>query len=276
MPELPEVETIRRGLEKSLRERSIKTAKVYRAKTLTGISPSEFERRLSGVKFKAFHRAAKHLLIEFADGQVLYVHLKMSGAFLICKKDEEIVKHTHVIFTLDDESELRFKDVRAFARMRLFDSLEDALQDQAIQNLAPEPLENSFKLETFKIKLKKLNTPIKSVLLSQDKVVSGVGNIYADESLFLSGILPNRKASSLKLTEVKKLYENIQQVIQNSIEAGGTSIRDYVDTKGNMGNYAVKLWVYGRKKENCIVCRTPLLFTRIAQRGTHYCPSCQK
>ncbi|HEY9886431.1 MAG TPA: zinc finger domain-containing protein, partial [Vampirovibrionales bacterium] len=176
----------------------------------------------------------------------------------------------------DDETDLRFKDLRAFGRMSISPSLEEAYKQDAIAALAPEPLdEKNFTLKYFTNSLKKYTSNIKGLLLDQQKVVSGVGNIYADESLFLAGIQPTREANKIKPKEAEKLYKSIKTVIANSIEAGGTSIRDYVQTTGEFGNYALELFVYGRKKQSCLVCESPITYTRIAQRGTHFCPKCQ-
>jgi formamidopyrimidine-DNA glycosylase len=164
----------------------------------------------------------------------------MSGAFLIQKPETELSKHIHVIFVLDNGLELRFKDLRAFGRMNLYES------SSQVPNLAlaPEPLEQAFTLKHFELSLQKCSGSIKAVLLDQRKVVSGIGNIYADEALFASGINPNKKANLLNKNEIQKLYKSIQEIIKASIEAGGTTIRDYVSTEGNLGEYALQLFVY--------------------------------
>lgn len=277
MPELPEVETVRKGLEKKATGKKIIKVKVNRPKTLEKVNPDSFATELTGQKIRAVKRRAKYLFLEMESGLVLSVHLKMSGTFLSHDADVPEPKHTHVVFTLDDKKELRFKDLRAFGRMGLYKSLKEAQSVGSIPKLSPEPIEETFTLQHFKSSLKKQQGLIKSVLLDQTKVVSGMGNIYTDEALFLSGIRPDRKASSLKNKEIEKLYEAVKKVIIDSIELGGTSIRDYVQTDGAMGNYALKLFVYGKKKsEECLVCGTPIEYTRIAQRGTHFCPQCQK
>ncbi len=276
MPELPEVETVRRGLENQIIGRKILKVKVNRAKTIEGLEPSEFESKLAGQKFKVIKRRAKYLFFELESGEVISAHLKMSGAFLVHPANLEAPKHTHVVFELDDGRELRFKDLRAFGRLSLYGSIDEAYQIGSIPNLAPEPFEPEFTLEHFEKSLKKFSSPIKVVLLDQSKAVSGVGNIYADESLFLSGIRPQKSANTLSKAQVKKLYDAVKKVIGDSIEAGGTTVRDYVNANGSFGEYALKLFVYGQKKGNCKICKTAIEYIRLGQRGTHYCPKCQE
>lgn len=275
MPELPEVETVRSGLEKKIINCKIEEVKVLREKTLSNISAVEFCERLKGQTFSEIKRKAKNLFLEMKSGLVIGVHLKMSGAFLIQPIKEEIPKHTHIIFVLDNNLELRFKDLRAFGRMNLFSSWQEAISTASIIKLAPEPISKNFSLDYFKQALQKYKSPIKPLLLEQSKIVSGIGNIYADESLFLSGIQPTRMANSINETEAEKLYKALKTVIINSIKVGGTSIRDYVDTDGQLGNYALQLNVYGRKKQNCLVCESPIQFIKLGQRGTHFCSNCQ-
>ncbi len=276
MPELPEVETVRSGLEKRIVNCKIEEVKVLREKTLSKISAQEFCEKLKGQTFIAIKRRAKNLFLEMKSGLVIGVHLKMSGSFLIQPASEEIPKHTHVIFILENKMELRFKDLRAFGRMNLFSSWEEAGEQASITKLAPEPISENFSFDYFKEALQKYKSPIKPLLLEQSKVVSGLGNIYADESLFLSGIQPTRPANSITKLEAEKLYKAIKKVIIDSIKVGGTSIRDYVDTDGQLGNYALQLNVYGRKKQKCLICDSPIQFIKLAQRGTHFCLNCQR
>ncbi|MDJ0624889.1 MAG: bifunctional DNA-formamidopyrimidine glycosylase/DNA-(apurinic or apyrimidinic site) lyase [Candidatus Caenarcaniphilales bacterium] len=277
MPELPEVETVRKGLEKKVIGKKILKVKVNRSKTLENISPENFQKKLSGQRFKSIRRKAKYLFLEMENGLVLIVHLKMSGTFLVQEITSPEPVHTHIIFMLDNEKILRFKDLRAFGRISLYNSFKEAQKIGSIPFLAPEPIEDSFTLSHFQESLKKYKSPIKTLLLDQTKAVSGMGNIYADEALFLAGIRPTRKANSLKKNEVQELYASIKRVITDSIKIGGTSIRDYVQTDGSLGNYALNLFVYGKKKsEECLVCKTPIEYIRLGQRGTHFCPRCQK
>lgn len=271
MPELPEVETVRKGLEKNIIDKTIKKVLIKRPKTIEGIKPEEFIKKLTNQTFKAVNRKAKYLFLELKSGQVLMVHLKMSGAFLIHKPQTPLPKHTHIVFELDNGYELRFKDLRAFGRMNLYENFSQIPQ----LNLAPEPLSQEFTLKDFELRLQKCSIPIKAVLLDQRKAVSGIGNIYADEALFASNINPNKKANLLTSQEIDKLYKAIQKIIKTSIELGGTTIRDYVSTEGNLGEYALQLFVYGQKKKDCKICGEKIQYIKLAQRGTHFCPKCQ-
>jgi formamidopyrimidine-DNA glycosylase len=276
MPELPEVETVRKGLELAVVGQKITKVKVNRAKTIEKNSPDEFSQQLTGQTFKAIKRKAKYLFLEMQSNLVISVHLKMSGAFIVSQAEQELPNHVHVIFDLSNKKELRFRDLRAFGRMSLYKNIEEAQQIGSIPNLAPEPIEEHFNEKDFANQLSKFSSPIKAILLDQTKAVSGVGNIYADESLFLGGIRPQVPANQLNKKQVHALYNAIKQVIGAAIEAGGTSVRDYVNANGDLGNFALQLNVYGQKKKNCKVCATPIEYIRLAQRGTHYCPTCQK
>lgn len=275
MPELPEVETVRRGLEMAVVGKKILKVKVHRPKTIEGIPVQDFEDRLTGEVFKHIKRRAKYLFLQLQSGLTVSVHLKMSGAFLVHDPQIPQPKHCHVVFSLSDGKELRFKDLRAFGRMALYESLEEAQKVGSIPNLALEPLDEAFTLGYFSERLKNYSSPVKALLLDQTKAVSGIGNIYADESLFLSGVHPTKPVNQLSKSEVAKLYEAIKQVIAASILAGGTTIRDYVNSEGNLGEYALQLNVYGQKKKDCKSCGSPIQYIRLAQRGTHFCPQCQ-
>jgi formamidopyrimidine-DNA glycosylase len=301
MPELPEVETVRRGLEQKVLGKIIKNVKVLRPQTIIqsfdSQSPGEaspnvsgdktssqsqkslvqgFEKALKGQSFDSISRRAKYLFLTMHNGLTAITHLKMSGAFVHQKSTEEAPIHARVLFELDDGFNLFFKDLRAFGRMHLCKSLEEALELDSIASLAPEPAHPAFTVDYFTQKLSRSNSAIKALLLNQNKIVSGIGNIYADESLFISGILPSRPANQITAPEAKKLHAAIQKVISESIELGGSSIRDYVKLDESLGQYALNLFVYGRKKQNCKVCSTPITYTKLAQRGTHFCPACQK
>jgi formamidopyrimidine-DNA glycosylase len=275
MPELPEVETVRRGLETCVIGKKVLKVKVNRPKTVVGLVPNEFENKVKGQVFKAIKRRAKYLFLELESGGTISVHLKMSGAFLVHNPQIPLPKHSHVVFDLSDGNELRFKDLRAFGRMSFYESFEQAIKVGSIPNLALEPIDPNFTLNYFTDRIKSYSSAVKAVLLDQTKAVSGIGNIYADEALFLSGIQPGRPVNKLNRFETKKLYEALKKVISDSIQAGGTTIRDYVNANGNFGEYALQLYVYGQKKKNCKVCDTPISYIRLAQRGTHFCPSCQ-
>ncbi|HEY7095945.1 MAG TPA: bifunctional DNA-formamidopyrimidine glycosylase/DNA-(apurinic or apyrimidinic site) lyase [Terriglobales bacterium] len=192
------------------------------------------------------------------------VHLGMTGSVVICNPDAEVEKHTHAIVKLASGKELRFVDPRRFGRLSV------AHQFQAAGS---EPLE--VELDRFVQLFKGRKTPIKSALLNQG-LLSGVGNIYADESLFRAGVRPRRRAASLRSEDLRRLYLSVQEVLKEAIALGGSSVSDYVDAEGNEGFFQLEHRVYGREGEPCLVCKTPIKRIVIAGRSSHYCPQCQK
>ncbi len=192
------------------------------------------------------------------------VHLGMTGRMLVCKPDQAIEKHTHAIAKLASGRELRFVDPRRFGRLSVAHGFEAA---------GSEPLE--VELDRFVELFRGRKTPIKSALLNQ-KLLSGVGNIYADESLFRAGIRPRRRAASLTRKELSRLYVTVQEVLKEAIALGGSSVSDYVDADGEEGFFQLQHRVYGREGEPCLVCKTPIKRVVIAGRSSHYCPKCQK
>jgi formamidopyrimidine-DNA glycosylase len=192
------------------------------------------------------------------------VHLGMTGRMLVCDADEEIVKHTHAIAKLKSGRELRFVDPRRFGRLSV---------TQGFAAAGSEPLE--VQLEKFIELFHGRKTSIKSALLNQ-KLLSGVGNIYADESLFRAGIRPKRRASSLSREDLRRLYLALQEVLKEAIKLGGSSVSDYVDSDGEEGFFQLQHRVYGREGEPCLVCKTPIKRVVIGGRSSHYCPKCQK
>ncbi|MDX1918476.1 MAG: DNA-formamidopyrimidine glycosylase [Candidatus Caenarcaniphilales bacterium] len=275
MPELPEVETIRRGLEARIKSRKILKVQVTRPRTLLGIDPKSFQSELLNQVFTSFERKAKYLFFIMQSGKVIVTHLRMSGSFRVQSLDTPNPSHTHMIFELNRAEKLLFQDLRGFGKISLYPNFDAALNHANVSRLAPEPLSDEFTLIYFQEGLAQYKTRLKPLLLDQYRVVSGLGNIYVDESLFHAGILPDRIANKLSKTEIKRLYLSIRKVIKDSIEAGGSSIRNYVRSDGDLGKYALNLFVYSRKRQNCRICETPIIYTRLAQRGTHYCPNCQ-
>lgn len=275
MPELPEVETIRSSLQAQIMGLQIVDVVVHRPKTIDNVSVEVFTQQLKGKTLKKINRKAKHLIFEFETLDILMTHLKMSGAYLVRQPSDALEKHVHVVFYLSDGLELRFKDLRAFGRMLYFSSMDEAQSATKISQLAPEPLSSQFTYEHFASRLNKYSTTIKPLLLDQERVVCGLGNIYVDESLFCAGVHPLSKANELTDVQSEKLYESIKRIISEAIKQGGTTFRDYVDSSGKKGQYAENLYVYGRKKQLCKVCETPIIYQKVAQRGTHFCPQCQ-
>ncbi|CAH0287709.1 DNA-formamidopyrimidine glycosylase [Peribacillus simplex] len=274
MPELPEVETVRRTLEQLVLGKEIKEVSVFWPKIIKAPEPVEqFQDALRGQTISGIGRRGKFLIFTL-DDYSLVSHLRMEGKYGVHPKEEPYDKHTHVIFTFTDGSELRYRDVRKFGTMHLFAKGEE-LEQLPLLHLGPEPLSEDFTVEGLSSKLARTNRKIKPVLLDQSVVV-GIGNIYVDESLFRSGIHPERIASSLSLQEIKTLHAEIIATLGEAVEKGGSTIRSYINSQGQIGMFQLELNVYGRKGENCKTCGTPLEKLVVAGRGTHICPSCQK
>lgn len=288
MPELPEVETIRQELFRVLKGKKFRAVEVRNPKTV-GFSVKKFEQSIVGEKVIDIVRQAKLINIKLTGEKNIVIHLKMTGQLLYQDKngklfggghpDEKYLletpgKFTQVIFSFSDNSKLYFNDIRKFGWIKL---LKDEKYKEFIEQhkFGPEPLGENFTLDWFENALKTKSQKIKPLLMDQ-KFIVGVGNIYAAEALFMSGIDPHRPAKSLKLPEIKKLFQNIKKVLTDAIKLGGTSANTYVDIYGKKGNFVPKLKVYGRGGEPCKKCRTKLKNIKLAQRGTVYCPRCQK
>ncbi|MBO0996250.1 DNA-formamidopyrimidine glycosylase [Bacillus sp. SD075] len=273
MPELPEVETVRRTLEQLVLGKEIKEVSVFWPKIIKAPEPVEqFQDALRGQTIQAIGRRGKFLIFTLDDYSMVS-HLRMEGKYGVHPKEEPYDKHTHVIFTFTDGSELRYRDVRKFGTMHLFAKGEER-ERLPLLHLGPEPLSEDFTVEGLSAKLARTNRKIKPVLLDQTVVV-GIGNIYVDESLFRSGIHPERIASSLSLEEIKTLHAEIIATLREAVEKGGSTIRSYINSQGQIGMFQLELNVYGRKGENCKSCGTPLEKLVVAGRGTHICPLCQ-
>lgn len=263
MPELPEVETIVRSLAPRLVGRRILAAEFRCLRVLRG-DPEQTASRLAGKRIRGIRRAGKFILIELQSGGMFTVHLGMTGKLLM---NGAPGRHTHAILTLD-RGALLYEDQRQFGRLELSEAVP-----QRVEQLGPEPLEVSF--EEFAARLRRHKTRIKALLLNQS-FLRGVGNIYADEALFRARIHPLAVASRLRAPRIRRLHDAIIEVLGEAIELGGSSISDYVDSEGRQGSFQLRHRVYQRTGEPCIVCRRPIRRTLVAQRGTHYCPKCQR
>lgn len=274
MPELPEVETVRKGLENVVIGATIKNVDVYWDRIIAGSAPSDvFKEMLVGETLQQLRRRGKFLLFDF-DQYTMISHLRMEGKYEVVSSDEPLKKHTHVVFHLEDGRDIRYLDVRKFGRMELVPlGKEDTVS--GIQRLGPEPFEGEFLVEPFQEKLTRIKKAIKPALLDQ-KLVTGLGNIYVDEALFQAKIHPLRPGNSLTKAETKRLHQAIIEVLGKSIEAGGTTIRTYLNALGEAGTFQQDLNVYGKTDEPCVNCGNPILKMKVAQRGTHYCAHCQR
>jgi len=275
MPELPEVETVRRQLERTMVGRRIGSVDVRFSGRLN-VGAVEFAERLVGHRVMSVGRRAKLLLFGLSGGDTLVVHLKMTGKLLLVDPDREAGKHTHVVFRLSGSTVLFFEDVRKFGYLYLFrtDDLERLVIGPAYYG--PEPLGPDFRVNSFAVCLERFGrSAVKPLLLSQRCVV-GVGNIYADETLWQSGIRPERKAETLEIDEIRSLHEAIRKILRRSVRVGGTSVDSYRDALGRRGGYERELEAYGRDGQPCSRCGEPIHKIRLGGRGTHYCPKCQK
>lgn len=277
MPELPEVETIRRDLAKLVVSRKIISVTVASLKLLRGYSPARFKQRLENRDIIGVGRRAKILILDIDSGDKLLVHLKMSGRLLYLPAAEATAKHTHLVFGLDNGFELRFVDMRRFGYFKLVEGgrLEDVAE---LKSLGPEPLAAGFSEADFKdlIKSKSGSRRVIKGLLLDQTFLAGIGNLYADEVLHAAKINPTRPVSSIKAAEAARLYRAIREVLTEAIELRGTSFDLYVDAQGRPGRYVEKLKVYGRADRACLKCGATLRKVRVAGRGTNYCPNCQK
>jgi formamidopyrimidine-DNA glycosylase len=273
MPELPEVETVRRTLEQLVLGKEIKEVAVFWPKIIKKPEPVEqFQDALVGQTIRGIGRRGKFLIFTL-DDYAMVSHLRMEGKYGVYPEEEPYDKHTHVIFSFTDGSQLRYRDVRKFGTMHLFTKGQE-LESLPLLNLGPEPLSSDFTVKYLREKLAKTSRKIKPVLLDQNIVV-GIGNIYVDESLFRAGIHPERMASALTASEIEKLHQEIVATLSEAVEKGGSTIRSYVNSQGQIGMFQLELLVYGRKGEECKKCGTPIEKLVVGGRGTHICPSCQ-
>jgi formamidopyrimidine-DNA glycosylase len=275
MPELPEVETVRLGLNQTTLDRTIINGEVLLERTVAYPNPEMFIAGLKGTKFLNWHRRGKYLLGELNNQGWLGVHLRMTGSLLWCNQDQPVHKHTRVRILLSDRAELRFNDQRTFGQMWLVPP-GTAPQEiiTTLQKLGKEPFDPEFSADYLKQKLNKSDRPIKNSLLDQ-AIVAGIGNIYADESLFLSRIHPQAPSNQLTDNQVQQLCEAIIQVLTDGIANGGTTFSDFQDVAGEKGNYITAAWVFRRTGQPCKICSTMIERIKLAGRSTHFCPTCQ-
>lgn len=268
MPELPEVETIRTQLEKFLTGREITRVEVRSRKIL-----AKGEKELLGGKITDVRRFGKVIVIDFDNGYSALVHLKLTGQ-LVYRGVNLPGKHTHVIFSFSGGKKLYFNDLRKFGWIKIVKG-EEVIADSFIGKLGPEPFKD-LTLEKFKEILSKSSQSIKIILMDQAKI-SGIGNIYANEALWLARIDPRRAPKNLKTEEVKRLYDSIHSVLKNGLKWGGASDQAYIQPSGEEGKYQEHFLVYGREGELCISCKkTKIEKIKLSGRGTYFCPFCQK
>lgn len=279
MPELPEVETIKRGLEKEIINKVIVTLQVNLPRLLKNITANQFQELMTGKMIKTVQRRGKYILCVLDSSDTLIFHLGMSGLLLYQEKDKKAIsnikqKHNHLSFTFEDNTKMIYNDVRQFGKVWLIREDEKLSQ---LESLGWEPLAEDFLFTQFKEIFRNKKRNIKSLLMNQ-KNIAGIGNIYANEVLFCAGIHPLRKGDSLSTQELKKLYLAIKDTLHKAIILGGTTMADesYRNLWGNPGNFAREILVYGKKNGFCPICGGPLSVIRIENRSTFLCPNCQK
>lgn len=282
MPELPEVETVRRGLNNLTLQQQIQGGEVLLPRTLA--YPPEIEpfyQGITGVAIAQWQRRGKYLLAQLEEPEGnrlagwLGVHLRMTGQLLWLPQDSPLQKHTRIRLFFPHHQELRFVDTRTFGKVWYCPpELEVESVITGLQKLGPEPFGEDFSVKYFTQKLNNRRRQIKTLLLDQ-AIVAGIGNIYADEALFQSGILPHTVAADLKPQQIKKLHRAIIDVLQTSIDKGGTTFSDFLDLLGVSGNYGDAALVYGRKDQPCKICGAPIEKIKLAGRSAHFCSHCQ-
>lgn len=265
MPELPEVETIVRGLRGPLLGRTFTHVVVNWPNSIRTPIP-ELQRRLPGQRIEAISRRGKYLQFHLSGGDTLLIHLKMSGELLVEPAGEPLHPHVRTILGLDNGHQLRFKDTRKFGRVYLVD---DA--NIVVGKLGPEPLADDFSRADFRALFRKRKGRLKPLLLNQE-FIAGVGNIYADESCFMAGLDPRRPVDTLSPEELDRLYETIRRVLNSGITHKGASL----DAVYRGGEFQDHFQVYGRDGEPCLKCGTPIVRVVLGGRSTHFCPQCQK
>lgn len=270
MPELPEVETIANGLHRRVAGDRIESVWVG-SKPEPLKSPAQaISSTLEGAQVARVRRVGKHIVFDLQsakhpEGSQWIVHLGMTGKMLISPPETEMPAHTHLVAKLGSGRELRFVDPRRFGRLEV--------RQGGFSGPGAEPLQIS--PDEFAELFHRSKAPIKAALLNQ-KLLHGVGNIYADEALIRAGVRPRRRANSLSRAELNKLHAGLQKVLKAAIAAGGSSISDYVDANGDEGFFQIQHRAYGREGKPCLKCKTPIKKIVVAGRGTHYCPKCQK
>ncbi len=271
MPELPEVETSRRGIEPHLLYRKI-TGVTIRQHKLRWPIPKNLPSLAKGQKILEVCRRAKYIYLKLANGCII-IHLGMSGSLRICTNKTPAEKHDHIDITVSNNTVLRLRDPRKFGCVLW--QANDINQHKLIKPLGPEPLEDDFNADYLHNKANNRQCSIKSLIMNSHIVV-GVGNIYASEALFRAGINPKRKAGKLSLKRMQKLVEAIKLTLNEAIKEGGTTLRDFTGISGQPGYFAQKLLVYGRNGEKCTVCNKPIKQITQQARSTFYCTQCQR
>jgi len=272
MPELPEVETVVRSLQKTIGGLTIERVTIRKTASVHP-SPRQFSRQLRGATVAAVTRRGKNILIRLSTGDTLWVHLKMTGHFDFLPADAPTTKHDHVIFHFRGRDEtLRFNDYRRFGRLRMYPT-ESIGKQRGLAELGPEPLEIT--ADDFTQRLRRCRRMIKPALLDQT-FLAGVGNIYADESLYLARIHPRRSTASISLPKARELHGHIQAILKRAIRLMGTSVDTFIGLNGQAGRFQKYPQAYGREGQPCRRCGAVIVRKAIGGRSAHFCPRCQR
>ena len=271
MPELPEVDTIANGLRGPLIGRTFTGVRVGWENIVARPAVPEFQRRIRGQQILDIRRRGKYLIFDLSGGDSLIIHLKMTGQLTVRPGDAPADKYGHTVFDLDDGRQLRFLDMRKFGRVYLVGD-----ENEVVGNLGPEPLADDFTLSEFSALIRKRKGALKPLLLNQ-QFIAGIGNIYADEALFVAGIHPQRRANTLTGEEVERLYQAIRQVLRQGLADEGTTFDGaYRKADGEEGGHQENLMVFQRKEQPCPRCGGDIERIVVGGRGTYFCPRCQK
>lgn len=273
MPELPEVETVVRGLRSKVVGRIIKKVNIYYENIIEYPDVCSFQEKIKNQKINEINRYGKWIIFVL-DRYYLLSHLRMEGKYFLKPKGSTLEKHEHVSFVLDNDMELRYMDVRKFGKMQLIEK-ENINKIGPFLEMGLEPWDKKLNTLYLKEKFLRKKLPIKSCLLDQ-RIIVGIGNIYADEILFLSKINPLKEANSLSLEELERIIDNTKLVLEKAIEKGGTTIRSYTSLNGIHGLFQQELYVHSKEGQKCLICGSDILKIKVGGRGTYYCPKCQK
>lgn len=272
MPEIAEVETVRNTLKKMILNKKIVDVNIIYGKMIES-NINDFKKILVGKTFVNIDRIGKWLMFDLGDYYLLS-HLRMEGKFFVKNTNEEIAKHEHIIISFNDGTDLRYHDTRKFGRMNLVKK-EDLDNVDAIKKQGVEPLSKNLTKEYLKEQFKNKTGPIKNLLLDQT-IISGLGNIYANEVLFASLINPERKGSSITLDECQRIVDACNTIIKKAIQNGGTTIKSYTSSLGVTGRFQQFLQVHKKENEPCPICGNPIVRIKINGRSTYFCKNCQK
>lgn len=273
MPELPEVETVKRVLEKSIIKKKIADIDIIYSKIIKNIEIEDFKKELIGQEIKSMNRIGKYLIIEFKEKNLIF-HFRMEGKLFYNTSNNELTKHDHLRISFSDGTNLVYNDTRKFGTIDIVYQ-KDMKNFFPITKLGIEANSEKLTVKYLKEKFAKYKKPIKQTLLDQT-VINGLGNIYVDEILFASKINPLNPTNEIKEKEIKRIITNSKLIINEAILNGGSTIKSFAISENNHGNFQQKLKVYGKKGKECSVCKTEIQKIKIAGRGTHFCPHCQK